>query len=66
MTSPDVAASDLTDLVNRNSAFAFDLYQALSEEDSNLFYSPYSISLALLRPGVSDSQTLLSPTIGQG
>jgi len=47
VTSPDVAASDLTDLVNGNSAFAFDLYQALSEEDSNLFYSPYSVSLAL-------------------
>ena len=47
VTSPDVAASDLTDLVDGNSAFAFDLYQALREEDGNLFYSPYSISLAL-------------------
>lgn len=47
VTSPDVAASDLIDLVDGNSAFAFDLYQALSEEDGNLFYSPYSISLAL-------------------
>ena len=47
VTSPDVAASDLTDLVEGNSAFAFDVYQALSEEDGNLFYSPYSISLAL-------------------
>jgi len=47
VTSPDVAASDVTDLVGGNSAFAFDLYQTLSEEDGNLFYSPYSISLAL-------------------
>ncbi|MFC1935986.1 serpin family protein [Chloroflexota bacterium] len=47
VTSPDVATSDLTDLVDGNSAFAFDLYQALSSEDGNLFYSPYSISLAL-------------------
>jgi len=47
MTSPDVAASDLADLVNGNSAFAFDLYQVLREENDNLFYSPYSISLAL-------------------
>ena len=47
VTSPDVAASDLTDLVLGNSAFAFDLYQALSTADGNLFYSPYSISAAL-------------------
>jgi len=45
--SPDVAASDLTDLVDGNSAFAFDLYQALSGQEGNLFLSPYSISLAL-------------------
>jgi serpin B len=37
----------MSDLVAGNSAFAFDLYQALSVEDGNLFYSPYSISLAL-------------------
>ncbi len=47
VTSPDVSASDLADLVAGNSAFAFDLYRALSEEPGNLFYSPYSISLAL-------------------
>ena len=47
VTSPDLAPSDLRDLVAGNSAFAFDLYQALSAEDGNLFYSPYSISLAL-------------------
>lgn len=47
VTSPDVTASDLTELVHGNSAFAFDLYKALSTKDGNLFYSPYSISLAL-------------------
>ena len=47
VTSPDLAPSDMRDLVAGNSAFAFDLYQALSAEDGNLFYSPYSISLAL-------------------
>ena len=47
-TSPNVNETDLTTLVDGNSAFAFDLYQALSEADSNLFYSPYSISLALV------------------
>ena len=38
---------DLADLVGGNSAFAFDLYRTLATEDGNLFYSPYSISLAL-------------------
>ena len=47
VTSPDVAASDLIDLVDGNSAFTFDFYQAISEREGNLFYSPYSISLAL-------------------
>lgn len=46
-TSPSVGEADLATLVNGNSAFAFDMYQALSEEGGNLFYSPYSISLAL-------------------
>ncbi|MFU8796965.1 MAG: serpin family protein [Dehalococcoidia bacterium] len=36
-----------TGIIAGNSAFAFDLYQALREEEGNLFFSPYSISLAL-------------------
>jgi serpin B len=49
LTSPNVAPSDLADAANGNNAFAFDLYRFLRKEkkDSNLFYSPYSISLAL-------------------
>ncbi len=47
MSSPDVSASEQALLVEGNSAFAFELYQALKEEEGNLFYSPYSISLAL-------------------
>jgi len=47
ITSPEVNEAALTTLVTGNSVFAFDLYQALREEDGNLFYSPYSISLAL-------------------
>jgi len=47
VASPDVATSDVADLVNGNTAFAFDLYRVLKEGDGNLFYSPYSISLAL-------------------
>jgi len=46
-SAPNVAAPDLADLVGGNSTFAFDLYQALRGKDGNLFYSPYSISLAL-------------------
>ena len=48
-TAPSATDMDaeLADLVNGNSAFAFDLYRALCVEDGNLFYSPYSISLAL-------------------
>jgi serpin B len=45
--SPDVAEADLAELVTGNSAFALDLYQTIREGDGNLFYSPYSISLAL-------------------
>jgi serpin B len=47
ITSPVVDQSDMTTLVNGDSEFAFDLYQALNKEDGNIFYSPYSISLAL-------------------
>jgi serpin B len=47
VTSPDVSPGDQALLVEGNSAFAFELYQALKETDGNLFYSPFSISLAL-------------------
>lgn len=47
ITSPVVNSSDMKTLVNGNSEFAFDLYQALKKQDGNIFYSPYSISLAL-------------------
>jgi len=46
-TSPNASASDLATLVDGNSKFAFDLYQVVSHQGGNLFYSPYSISLAL-------------------
>jgi serpin B len=49
VVSPDVPDADLNGLVEGNRAFAFDLYRLLVEQqaDNNLFYSPYSISLAL-------------------
>ncbi len=46
-TAPDVSATELNTLVEGNSTFAFDLYQELKDREVNLFYSPYSISLAL-------------------
>ena len=46
-SAPAATDDDLAELVDGNSAFAFDLYRTLAEEDGNLFYSPYSISLAL-------------------
>jgi serine protease inhibitor len=47
ITSPNVTQSEQALLVEGNSAFAFKLYQAIRGESGNLFYSPYSISLAL-------------------
>ena len=45
--SPNATAEELAELADGNRAFAFDLYRTLAEENGNLFYSPYSISLAL-------------------
>lgn len=48
ITAPDVPPEDLESLVRGNTAFALDLYHRLRETGGgNLFYSPYSISLAL-------------------
>ena len=47
ITSPDVSTGGQALLIEGNSAFAFELYKALKGEEGNLFYSPYSISLAL-------------------
>jgi serpin B len=48
-TSPEVSQADLDLLVEGNSAFAFELYQALrrNENEGNVLYSPYSISVPL-------------------
>ena len=47
VNDPEVSEAEMTTLVGGNSGFAFDLYQELRETDGNLFYSPYSLSLAL-------------------
>jgi len=46
VSNPDVAASDTEQLVAGNTAFGFDLYQAVRSSAGNVIYSPYSISLA--------------------
>jgi serpin B len=46
ITSPVASQSDLTTLVEDNNTFALNAYQQL-KDDSNLFFSPYSISIAL-------------------
>ncbi len=45
--SPAVSENALAELVSGNTAFALDLYRLLAQQSGNLFYSPYSISLAL-------------------
>jgi len=46
-TSPTVDKAELAKLVDGNNVFAFNLFQVLRQKESNLFYSPYSISEAL-------------------
>lgn len=46
-TPPPAAQTDIAELSAGNAAFALDLYHALDRPGENLFYSPYSISLAL-------------------
>ena len=45
--SPAAAPEDVRALADSNAAFAFDLYHVLAADEGNLFFSPYSISLAL-------------------
>jgi serpin B len=45
--APQVPDSDLAELVAGNNDFAFALYPQISSGDENLFYSPYSVSIAL-------------------
>ncbi|MDY6934676.1 MAG: serpin family protein [Spirochaetota bacterium] len=45
--SPDVSEGDFSELIDGNTQFVLDLYAQLQSEEGNLFYSPYSISIAL-------------------
>lgn len=45
--NPDVEPEQVATRAQSTNAFAFDLYQVLAEDEDNLFYSPYSIVMAL-------------------
>lgn len=45
--SPAIAQSEVEQLVKDNTAFAFNLYQDIKSGSGNVFYSPYSLSVAL-------------------
>ncbi|MDX9719638.1 MAG: serpin family protein [Myxococcota bacterium] len=45
--SPNASDAEMLELSAGNNAFAFDFYHQLASSEGNLFYSPYSISLAL-------------------
>jgi serpin B len=45
--APFTASPEVSTVVKGNTAFALDLYQKLREPPGNLFFSPYSLSLAL-------------------
>jgi serpin B len=49
-TAPDVPKDDVAALVQGNNAFALDLYGTLRPGNSNLAFSPYSLSVALAMP----------------
>jgi serpin B len=46
-TSPTNQNSEIQTVALANNGFSYDLYQIMRKEMSNLFYSPYSISVAL-------------------
>ena len=64
--TPTATDTDLAALVRGNSAFAFDLYKTLRADGGNLFYSPYSISLALAMTYAGargDTETQMADTL---
>jgi len=46
-TSPVYTENELRQLVSNNNTFAFELYHMITDNADNLFFSPYSISVAL-------------------
>jgi serpin B len=66
ITSPVVSQDDLNILTGGNTEFAVDLYQNLKDAGGNIFYSPFSISMALamVYAGArSDTETEIANTL---
>ena len=61
LISPNVSPNHLEELRKGNSEFAFDLYREIKgdfQENENLFYSPFSVSIALaMTYGGANSET---------
>lgn len=47
IANPDIPPQVVESVATGNNSFALDLYHSISEEDNNLIFSPYSLSLAL-------------------
>jgi serpin B len=46
-TDPDSSPGDIEELVDGDNTFAFDYYHSVRDREGNLFFSPFSISIAL-------------------
>jgi serpin B len=65
-TSPDPSADDRATFEAGNRSFAFDLYRQLATADENLFFSPFSVSVALgmTYPGAEgETETQIKDTL---
>jgi serpin B len=66
ISTPSIAPADQTALVSGSSAFALDLYQQVKDKPGNVFYSPFSISMALAMTWAgarTDTETAMASTL---
>lgn len=63
---PSIPTVDQTALVSGNTAFALDLYKQVKDTPGNVFYSPFSISMALAMTYAgarTDTETAMADTL---
>lgn len=66
ISKPSVPTSDQAALVTGNSTFALDLYKQIKDKPGNMFYSPFSISMALAMTWAgarTDTETAMASTL---